>query len=59
MEFSIKQSSPENQRSACVVLGVFEGGQLSPAAHIFDKAADHQLSRLVARGDMTGQSAAA
>jgi leucyl aminopeptidase len=56
MEFSIKQSSPENQRSACVVLGVFEGGQLSPAAHIFDKAADHQLSRLVARGDMTGKS---
>ncbi|MCX7193628.1 MAG: leucyl aminopeptidase [Proteobacteria bacterium] len=56
MEFSIKQSSPENQRSACVVLGVFEGGQLSPAAHIFDQASDHQLSRLIARGDMTGKA---
>jgi leucyl aminopeptidase len=56
VEFSIKQSSPENQRSACVVLGVFEGGQLSPAAHIFDKACDHQLSRLIARGDMTGKA---
>ena len=56
MEFSIKQSSPENQRSACVVLGVFEGGQLAPSAHSFDEAANHQLSDLIARGDMTGKS---
>lgn len=56
MEFSIKQSSPENQRSACVVLGVFEDGQLSPAAHIFDQSTDHQLSKLIARGDMTGKA---
>ena len=56
MEFSIKQSNPENQRSACVVLGVFEGGQLAPIAHSFDEAANHQLSDLIARGDMTGKS---
>ncbi len=56
MEFSIKQSSPEKQRSACVVLGVFEGGQLTPAAHIFDQAADRQLSKLIASGDMTGKA---
>ncbi|MDP1594851.1 MAG: leucyl aminopeptidase [Gallionella sp.] len=56
MEFSIKQSSPENQRSACIVLGVFEGGQLSPAAQILDQAAGHQLSKLVTRGDVTGKT---
>ena len=56
MEFSIKQSSPENQRSACVVLGVFEGGQLSPVAHGFDEATNHQLSDLIARGDMKGKA---
>ncbi len=56
MEFSIKQSSPENQRSACVVLGVFEGGQLAPAAHVLDKTINHQLSDLIARGDMTGKA---
>ena len=56
MEFSIKQSSSENQRSACVVLGVYEGGQLAPSAHGFDEAANHQLSDLIARGDMTGKS---
>ncbi len=56
MEFSIKQSSPENQRSACVVLGIFEGGQLAPAAHALDQSVNHQLSDLIARGDMTGKS---
>lgn len=56
MEFSIKHSSPEKQRSACVVLGVFEGGQLSTAAHLVDEAADRQLSKLVTRGDITGKA---
>ncbi|MDO9010873.1 MAG: leucyl aminopeptidase [Gallionella sp.] len=56
MEFSIKQSSPENQRSACIVLGVFEGGQLSHAAQTLDQAAGHQLNKLVTRGDMTGKT---
>jgi leucyl aminopeptidase len=55
MEFSIKQSSPEKQRSSCIVLGVFEGGLLCPAAHVFDQSCDHQLSRIIARGDMTGK----
>ena len=57
MEFSIKQSNPEHQRSACVVLGVFEGGQLAPSAHALDQSVNHQLSDLIARGDMTGKAA--
>ncbi len=56
MEFSIKQSSPDKQHSACVVLGVFEGGQLSAEAQAFDLSAELQLSRLIARGDMTGKA---
>ena len=58
MEFSIKQSSPEKQRSNCVVVGIYEDGKLSPAAQLLDKAAKHALSDLVARGDMSGKSAA-
>jgi len=52
VEFSIKQSSPEKQRSGCAVIGVYEGGKLSDAAQILDKAVSHQLSDLIARGDM-------
>ena len=58
MEFSIKQSSPEKQRSGCLVVGVYEGGKLSAAAQLLDKAAKHALSDLVAHGDMSGKSAA-
>jgi len=55
VEFSIKQSSPEKQRSGCVVIGVYEGGKLSTAAQLLDKAAAHHLSDLIARGDMNGK----
>ena len=55
MEFSIKQSSPEKQHSGCVVVGVYEGGKLSAAAQLLDRAAVHQLSDLIARGDMNGK----
>ncbi|MDP2693365.1 MAG: leucyl aminopeptidase [Gallionella sp.] len=57
MEFSIKQSSSEKQRSGCVVVGVYEGGKLSSAAQALDKAAAHHLSDLIARGDMNGKAA--
>ncbi len=57
MEFSIKQGSPEKLKGGCVVVGVFEGGKLSTAAQIIDKATKHVLSDLVARGDMSGKSA--
>jgi leucyl aminopeptidase len=57
VEFSIKQSSPEKQRSNCVVVGVYEGGKLSLAAQAIDKAAKHAISDLIAHGDMSGKSA--
>jgi leucyl aminopeptidase len=57
VEFSIKQSSPEKQRSGCIVVGVYEGGKLSASAQLLDKASSHQLSGIVARGDMSGKSA--
>jgi leucyl aminopeptidase len=56
MEFSIKQASPEKLKSGCVVVGVFEGGKLSAAAQLIDKAAKHVLSDLIAQGDISGKA---
>ncbi len=56
MEFSIKQGSPEKQRCDCVVVGVYENGKLSAQAQLLDKLAAHQLSDLVASGDMNGKA---
>ncbi len=57
MEFSIKQATPEKLKSGCVVVGVFDGGKLSAAAQVLDKAAQHALSDMIARGDMSGKAA--
>ncbi len=36
MEFLVKSGSPEKQRSACIVVGVFEPRRLSHAAEVLD-----------------------
>ncbi len=56
MEFSIKSGSPEKQRTACVVVGVFASRKLSLAAQLLDNAADGRLSELLRRGDMEGKA---
>ena len=52
MEFSVKSGSPEKQRSACVVVGVFEPCRLSPVAEQLDKISDGYISSLLRRGDL-------
>ncbi len=56
MEFSIKSGSPEKQRGACVVVGVFEAGKLSSPADLIDKASHQHISDIIKRGDMSGKS---
>ena len=55
MEFSIKTASPEKQRSACLVVGVFEPRQLTLPAERINKAANGYLSDIIRRGDMDGK----
>jgi hypothetical protein len=56
VEFSIKSGSPEKQRSACVVVGVFESRKLTLPAELLDKAAGGYISDIVRRGDMEGKA---
>ncbi|MBL1276562.1 MAG: leucyl aminopeptidase [Ectothiorhodospiraceae bacterium] len=55
MEFNVKSGSPSKQRSACVVVGVFEPRRLAPAAEVLDKASGGHLSALLRRGDIEGK----
>ena len=55
MEFSIKSGSPEKQRSACVVVGVFETRKLTLAGEMIDRVAKGYLSDILRRGDMEGK----
>lgn len=56
MEFSIKSAQPEKQRSACIVVGVFESRRLTRAAEQIDKASLNHLSDIMLRGDMDGKA---
>ena len=55
MEFSIKSGSPEKQRSACVVVGVFDNRKLSLSAELVDRASNGYISEIIRRGDMEGK----
>ena len=56
LEFSIKSGAPEKQRTACVVVGVFENRKLSAPAIDIDRASDGYLSEILRGGDMEGKA---
>lgn len=56
MEFNVKSGSPEKQRSACIVVGVFEPRRLSGVAEQLDKVSEGYLSSLLRRGDLEGKA---
>jgi len=55
MEFTIKSGSPEKQRSACVVVGVFDNRKLSLSAELIDRASNGYVGEIIRRGDMEGK----
>ncbi len=56
MEFGVKSGSPEKQRSACIVVGVFEPRRLSAVAEQLDRVSDGYISSLLRRGDLEGKT---
>lgn len=55
MEFSVKSGSPEKQRSACIVVGVFEPRRLTSVAEQLDDISEGYISNLLRRGDLEGK----
>jgi leucyl aminopeptidase len=56
MEFTVKSGHSDKQRSACVVVGVFDSRQLSKAAAQLDAAGNGFLTKLLDSGDMDGRA---
>ena len=56
MEFSIKSTNPEKQRSACTIVGVFESGLLTPSAAALDRLSGNHLGTIIQRGDFEGKA---
>lgn len=55
MEISIKSGHPEKQRSACVVVGVYEPRRLSETARQLDDISGGYISAILRRGDLEGK----
>ena len=56
MEYTVKSGDPEKQRSACVVIGLYEGRKLTASGKRLDEAAQGALSTLLRRGDIDGKA---
>ena len=56
MEFNVKSGSPEKQRSACIVVGVFEPRRLTSVAEQLDIISEGYISNLLRRGDLEGKA---
>jgi leucyl aminopeptidase len=56
MQYFVTSNSPETEKTDCVVIAVYEAGQLSPSASIIDRSSDGQIQKLIERGDITGKA---
>jgi len=58
LQFSLASTAPETTDTACVVVGVYEGGVFSSAAARVDSASDGAIKRQVESGDISGKAGA-
>jgi len=56
MEFLVKSGTPEKQRSACLVVGVYIGRKLSAAASAIDEISNGGIGTILRRGDHQGKA---
>jgi len=55
MDFAVKGGRLDEQRTGCIVIGVYEGGKLSAAAAELDTASRDAVAEAVRRGDVDGE----
>ncbi|MBT0960420.1 leucyl aminopeptidase [Denitromonas iodatirespirans] len=58
MEFTIKTGSPEKLKRACIVVGAYAEGRLTPSAEAVDHASGGALGALLKRGDLDDKAGA-
>ncbi len=54
MEFGVKSGLPEKQRTACLVVGIYEPRRLPASVERIDKASNGYISNILKSGDLEG-----
>ena len=57
MDYSIESVTLDKLQSDCLVVGIYENQQLSPAAMFLDGILNGLISKLITRGDIKGKNA--
>ena len=55
MEFGLSFNGLETQKTACIIVPVFEEGKLDHRGKSLDKACDNTLTKIIKSGDITGK----
>lgn len=55
MEFLVKSGQAETQKTACIVVGVFESKRLSSTAESLNKASSDYIKDIISKGDLDGK----
>lgn len=55
MKISVKATHPDKQLKQCLIVGIYESGELTPAAKLLDKASKSHITHLIKRGAIQGK----
>ncbi len=56
MQYFVTSNPPSSQQSDCVIVAVFEQGELSPSATVVNEQSNGYLTKLFEQGDVTGNA---
>lgn len=56
MQYFVTTEALATQKSDCIVVAVFEQGQLSPSAKTLNELSNNAISRVIERGDIAGKA---
>jgi len=54
MEFTTSTGAIDSTRSACLIIGIYDGRKLTPSAQVLDEAGDGIIKTLLKSGDLQG-----
>jgi len=56
MQYFVTANTPSTQQTDCVVVAIFDQGELSPSAELINEQSNNYITKIIARGDITGKA---
>lgn len=56
MDYSIETLALDKLETDCIIVGLYDNQQLSPSAEIIDANHQELISKIIARGDISGEN---